>query len=141
MAAWVPVASAAAQRPDSAARLTAGARVRVVHVDGARHVGRIVAHAGDSLHVQLERGDTLILPAGAPLEISLGRTGTAKWTGAAIGLGAVIVTAAVLTTSSTAPEEYGPLGPVGALVGGLIGSRIKRERWVSARAHGVRDAP
>lgn len=91
--------------------------------------------------MQLERGDTLILPAGGPLELSLGRTGTAKWAGAAIGVAAVIVVAAALTTSPTAPEEWGPLGPVGALVGGVIGSRIRRERWVSVRAHGVRDAP
>lgn len=133
------------------APLAIGDRVRVT-TDAASYVGEIRSVAPDRLTVHDDEGGELFvgpLDSVESLEVARGQralTGVGLAGGAALGLmsGFVICSlgevCSILSSNDIRPEVVLTSAAVGLLVGGLVGSRIRRDRWVEVTAEHLRIA-
>lgn len=107
-----------------------GARVRAFDPDARRtHTGTALGWATPAPRVVTTRGDTVALAARHRRTVSEGRTGRRTLQGAivgwAIGVGSVIADCGLEKTCG----EQNPIPLLGAAIGAVVGSRMRRERW------------
>ena len=115
------------------AAVTDGARVRAFDRDARRtHTGTALGWATPAPRLVTAGGDTLALAARHERSVSLGRTGRRKWQGVLVGwltgVGTVVADCGLASTCG----EQNPLPLVGAVLGGVVGNQLRRERWARA---------
>ena len=133
----MPVAVAAQERVPAPE-----ARVRVTTDDG-RFVGKWLGRTGDSLSIMDSRNEPMGFAAVSVrnLEVSAGRkrqTGSGAIVGLATGFVGGLITAAVLCNDGCGDLHgfvlvaVGGIGAAGGLlIGAIVGSQIRTERWES----------
>jgi len=110
-----------------------GARVRAFDPDVRRtHTGTALGWATPAPRVVTTRGDTVALAARHTRAVSDGRTARRKWQGVLVGwLGGVTAVVADCGLARTCGEQN-PLPLLGAVLGGVVGNQLRRERWIRA---------
>lgn len=128
--------SALAAQEEEAPLVPPGARVRVTTVDVAREalIGALQRLDPASLTVLPELGAASTVPLQDVARFEVSR-GVRSWTTAGALAGGALAVGLVLLVDDTEDGQanrYDPLGvslPIGAVIGGLLGSRVLTERW------------
>lgn len=122
-------------RPWCPAAVPDGARVRAFDAAARRtRAGTALGWATAAPRLVTANGDTLPLGPDHALSVSEGRTARRKWQGALVGwLGGVAAVVGDCGLARTCGEQN-PLPLLGAVVGGVVGNQLRRERWVRASA-------
>lgn len=128
-------------RPWCPAAVPDGARVRAVDAAARRtHAGTALGWATSAPRLVTTRGDTLPLGPDHALSVSEGRAARRKWQGALVGwLGGVAAVVGDCGLARTCGEQN-PLPLLGAVLGGVVGNQLRRERWTRATAAGCAPA-
>lgn len=119
-----------------------GARVRAFDPDVRRtHTGIALGWSTPTPRVVTARGDTVALAERHQRSVSEGRTGKRTLQGAVVGWLAGVVTVVSDCGLEKTCGEQNPIPLLGAAIGTVVGSRMRRERWLRATNAGCASVP